>query len=157
MVVGLYQRWGLGVVSGRPSSFWTSITLRAALGDAVSMVFMKVSYPTPFWTTSWAALTSWATLGLASKVWGSVLGLLMIAETDTYFPPIWLMTLAYSFSAPTAIDLAGSEPDAGPQAAPIAARAAIAARRLRAVVRVRPPRFPGVWSSSSPWPWYPYR
>ena len=40
--------------------------------------------------------------GLASKVCGSVLGLDMIAETLTYLPPIWEMTLAYSFSAPTA-------------------------------------------------------
>jgi hypothetical protein len=38
--------------------------------------------------------------------------------------------------------LPGSGPDAGPQAAPTAARAATAARRLRAVVRVRLPRFP---------------
>src|SRR5208282_1674523 len=56
----------------------------------------------PFCTTSWAALTAWATLGLASNVCGSVLGLLSIAVTRTYLPPIWPITLAYSFSAPTA-------------------------------------------------------
>ena len=56
----------------------------------------------PFCTTSWAALTAWATLGLASNVCGSVLGLLSIAVTCTYLPPIWPITLAYSFSAPTA-------------------------------------------------------
>src|ERR1700722_14349124 len=44
-----------------------------------------------------------ATLALASKVWGSVLGLFRIDVTLTYFPPIWLNTLAYSFSAPTAM------------------------------------------------------
>ncbi len=49
-----------------------------------------------------ALATSSATLALASKVWGSVLGLFKIDETDTYFPPIWLKTLAYSFSAPMA-------------------------------------------------------
>ena len=43
-----------------------------------------------------------ATDGLASNEWGSVLGLLRIAVTFTYLPPIWLMTLAYWFSAPTA-------------------------------------------------------
>ena len=48
-----------------------------------------------------ALLTAWATLGLASKLCGSVFGLLSIAVTRTYLPPIWLITLAYSFSAPT--------------------------------------------------------
>src|ERR1022692_475472 len=43
-----------------------------------------------------------ATLGLASKVCGSVLGLLSTAVAWTYLPPIWLITLAYWFSAPTA-------------------------------------------------------
>src|SRR5579872_6018316 len=57
----------------------------------------------PFCTTSWAVLTSWATLGLASNVCGSVLGLLSIAVTLTYRPPTWPITLAYSFSAPTAV------------------------------------------------------
>src|SRR6516165_5131841 len=57
----------------------------------------------PFCTTSWAALTAWATPGLASKVCGSVLGLLSIAVTWTYLPPIWPITLAYWFSAPTAV------------------------------------------------------
>ena len=63
---------------------------------------MKESYPAPFWTMRRAALTSEATDGLASNVWGSVLGLLRIAVTVTYLPPSWLMTFAYSFSAPTA-------------------------------------------------------
>src|ERR1022692_889919 len=43
-----------------------------------------------------------ATLGLASKLCGSVLGLLSTAVAWTYLPPIWLITLAYWFSAPTA-------------------------------------------------------
>ena len=30
------------------------------------MVSMNVLYPRPFWITSWAALTSWATCGLDS-------------------------------------------------------------------------------------------
>src|SRR5580698_4192065 len=50
-----------------------------------------------------AWLTACATLVLASKVWGSVLGLFRIDDTLTYLPPIWLSTLAYSFSAPTAL------------------------------------------------------
>src|ERR1022692_2085340 len=45
---------------------------------------------------------SLATLGLASKLCGSVLGLLSTAVAWTYLPPIWLITLAYWFSAPTA-------------------------------------------------------
>src|SRR5580704_4693387 len=56
----------------------------------------------PFCTTSWAVETALATLGLASNACGSVLGLLSIALTRTYLPPIWPITLAYSFSAPTA-------------------------------------------------------
>src|ERR1700728_2601576 len=56
----------------------------------------------PFCTTSCAVETALATLGLASNVCGSVLGLLSIALTRTYLPPIWPITLAYSFSAPTA-------------------------------------------------------
>ena len=55
------------------------MTVRAELGAAASILFMKLSSPTPFWTTSWAALTSWVTLALDSKVCGSVLGLLRIA------------------------------------------------------------------------------
>src|ERR1700735_3832101 len=55
----------------------------------------------PFCTTSCAVDTALATLGLASNVCGSVLGLLSIAVTRTYLPPIWPITLAYSFSAPT--------------------------------------------------------
>src|SRR5271166_1318036 len=52
---------------------------------------------------SCAALTSWARLGLDSKVCGSVLGLFRIDETCTYLPPIWERTSAYSFSAPMAL------------------------------------------------------
>src|ERR1700733_4065161 len=56
----------------------------------------------PFCTTSSAAPTTSLTLALASKLCGSVLGLLSAAVTRTYFPPIWEITSAYSFSAPTA-------------------------------------------------------
>ena len=51
---------------------------------------------------SCAFATSSATLALASKVCGSVLGFFRMADTETYLPPIWLSTLAYSFSAPIA-------------------------------------------------------
>ena len=62
---------------------------------------------------SWAALISRAIEGLASNVWGSVLGLDMMALTCTYWPPTWLITSAYSFSAPTATILPpGSDPAA---------------------------------------------
>jgi hypothetical protein len=71
----------------------------------------------PFCTTSWAALTTSATLGLASNVCGSVFGLLSMAVTWTYFPPIWPMTLAYSFSAPTATIFPLDAAEAGEQAA----------------------------------------
>ena len=37
---------------------------------------------------------------------GSVFGLLSMALTCTYLPPIWLITFAYSFSAPTAVMVA---------------------------------------------------
>ena len=72
---------------------------------------------------SWAALTSRATAGLASNVCGSVLGLDMMALTWTYWPPTWLITSAYSFSAPTATIL--------PDADPPSARAARARRDAR--------------------------
>src|SRR5215471_10166659 len=78
------------------------MTLRSGFGAAASILFIHASYPTPFCTTSLAALTAWDTDGLDSNVCGSVVGLLRIAVTCTYFPPIWLMTFAYSFSAPTA-------------------------------------------------------
>jgi hypothetical protein len=52
---------------------------------------------------SCAPLTASATLGLASNVWGSVLGFFKIEVTLTYFPPIWLSTFAYWFSAPMAL------------------------------------------------------
>src|SRR4029077_20095564 len=47
-----------------------------------------------------------ATLALASNECGSVLGVLSTALTCTYLPPTWLMTFAYSFSAPTAVMVA---------------------------------------------------
>src|ERR1022692_3274669 len=81
IVEGLYHRCGLGVLSGRPRRSCTSITLRLAFGVAASILFMYVSYPRPFWTTSPALLTTWATLALASKLCGSVLGLLALAVT----------------------------------------------------------------------------
>src|SRR5271157_4936721 len=112
MVPGLYHRCGFGVLSGKPSRFCTTTTLRDELGAAFSIVFMNPSYPTPFCTTSWAALTSRATDALASKVCGSVFGLLMMALTWTYLPPTCWMTSAYSFSAPTATILPPPEPDA---------------------------------------------
>ena len=43
MVFGSYHRCGLGVLSGRPSRFCTTITLRLGLGDADSILFMNVS------------------------------------------------------------------------------------------------------------------
>ena len=43
IVVGEYQRCGFGVLSGRPSRCWTSITLRTELGEAASILFMKES------------------------------------------------------------------------------------------------------------------
>src|SRR5580693_7254105 len=49
-----------------------------------------------------ALLISLATAGLASKVCGSVFGLLRMAVAWTYLPPICWITLAYSFSAPMA-------------------------------------------------------
>src|SRR6516225_3931428 len=51
---------------------------------------------------SWALPTSRATAIDASKVCGSVLGLLMMALAWTYLPPTCWITSAYSFSAPTA-------------------------------------------------------
>src|SRR5690349_9946476 len=53
-----------------------------------------------------AWLISLATAGLAPKVCGSVFGLLMMAVTWTYLPPICWITFAYSFSAPMAAMLA---------------------------------------------------
>src|ERR1700749_2376182 len=81
----------------------------------------------PFCTTRLAWLTTVATLALASNVCGSVFGLLSIAVTCTYLPPIWLITLAYSFSAPTAtIVLLASAAAGGPGLAeqPVASSAA---------------------------------
>ncbi len=37
MVFGLYQRCGLGVESGSPSTCWATMTLRSGLGEADSM------------------------------------------------------------------------------------------------------------------------
>ena len=122
IVFGSYQRWGLGVSSGSPRTCWATMTLRAALGEAASIWSMNVSYPTPFWTMRVASETSWATLVLASKVWGSVFGLSRIDDTETYLPPICWSTLAYSFSAPTAWmipDRAGAvDPDVEQAASP---------------------------------------
>ena len=59
----------------------------------------------------------------------------MIALAWTYFPPIWLITFAYSFSAPTAtITPAGAwvAPDAEEQALARAARP-----RANAAIRMR--------------------
>ncbi len=58
IVVGSYHRWGFGVLSGRPSSFCTTITLRFAFGDADSTLVIQLSYPTPFCTIRSAELTS---------------------------------------------------------------------------------------------------
>ena len=43
IVFGSYHRCGFGVLSGSPSTFWTTITLRFAFGDADSILFMNVS------------------------------------------------------------------------------------------------------------------
>src|ERR1700733_7129807 len=107
MVVGEYPRWGWAVSVGRPNRFCTTMTLREGFGDADSILLMKSSYPTPFCTISSAAPPSLEPAGLASKVCGSVLGLLRMDETWTYRPPIWESTLAYSFSAPMALITAG--------------------------------------------------
>src|SRR5258708_16037176 len=55
--------------------------------------------------------------GLASKVCGSVFGLLMIDEACTYLPPTWEMTSEYSFSAPIAVILVVDPVPAGAVAA----------------------------------------
>src|ERR1700729_36754 len=90
----------------------------------------------PFWTTSLAALTSWATLGLASKACGSVLGLLSMAEALAYLPPIWLITFAYSFSAPTAtIFWPPGSVDAGPDEQAAASRPAVTLKTANAIPR----------------------
>src|ERR1035437_877592 len=151
MVGGLYQRCGLSMPAGSPSRLWTSITRRVELGVAASMVSMKPSYPAPFCTTSWAVPTVWATCGLASKVCGSVLGLLMSALTATYGPPICEMTLAYSFSAPTAAILPGSDAGPGAQAAESVAMRTAPVRKVTAT-RPRPPaRLVIIFLVSFPW------
>ena len=43
IVAGEYQRCGFGVLSGRPSRCCATITLRAELGAAASILFMYVS------------------------------------------------------------------------------------------------------------------
>ena len=43
MVAGEYHRCGLGVLSGSRRRFWTSMTVRAELGAAASILFMKLS------------------------------------------------------------------------------------------------------------------
>ena len=66
MVLGWYQRWGLGVSSGSPSRCCTLMTWRDGLGVAASTLSMNSSYPRPFWMTIWAAEISFATTGLTS-------------------------------------------------------------------------------------------
>src|SRR5215469_16007981 len=87
---------------------------------------------------SWAWLISWATLVLASNVCGSVLGLSRIEDTWTYRPPIWLSTLAYSFSAPIALITPGFA-----DAALLVQPAAVAVSAVTAHARARPRRSPG--------------
>src|ERR1700728_3813563 len=86
----------------------------------------------PFCTTSSAAATSCASAGLVLNECGSVLGLLSMAVTRTYLPPTCDITLAYSFSAPTAT----TTPDL---AVAVAGRrpAEQAASRVPATARVR--------------------
>ena len=139
MVAGAYHRCGLGVLSGKCSSACTSMILRFEFGVAASILFIHASYPTPFCTTSCAALTVWETEGLDSKVCGSVVGLLKIATTRTYFPPIWPMTFAYSFSAPTATmpplgAVGAPEADEHPASRPALTSTAIAAAVRTAMV-----------------------
>src|SRR5215472_12775119 len=86
----------------------------------------------------WAALTSWATLALASNVCGSELGLSRIEDTWTYRPPIWLSTLAYSFSAPIALIIPGRA-----DAALLAQPAAVTASAVTAAASARPRNAPG--------------
>ena len=43
MTPGLYHRCGFGVLSGRPSSFCTTMTWRPESGTAFSIVSMNVS------------------------------------------------------------------------------------------------------------------
>ena len=93
----------------------------------------------PFCTTSSAAPTTSLTLALASKLCGSVLGLLSMAVTRTYLPPICEITFAYSFSAPTATTVPVfavavlvaelAEQAAASRLAAAVARAAVATRR----------------------------
>nr|WP_307316618.1 hypothetical protein [Microbacterium sp. SORGH_AS_0421] len=101
IVFGSYQRCGLSVLSGRPSTSCATITERLLSGEAFSRSDMKSSYPRPFCTMSCAPAISFATLALASNVCGSVLGSLRIADTSTRSPPICCTTSAYSFSAAT--------------------------------------------------------
>src|SRR5215469_1267957 len=83
-----------------------------------------------------ALLISLATAGLASKVCGSVFGLLMMAVTWTYLPPICWITFAYSFSAPTAWMLAVPVlPAAVAEEQAVASRAVAAAANDSAAVR----------------------
>ena len=84
IVVGLYQRCGFGVSSGSPSSVCTSITRReASRRGRLDLVHVRVVADAVLDDQLARALTLLATLGLASKVCGSVFGLLMIAVTVT--------------------------------------------------------------------------
>ena len=93
MVFGSYQRCGLGVEPGSPSSFCTSITLRELLGAADSILVHEVVVAQAVLNDQLRAADRlgrrW---GLASNVCGSLFGLLMIALTVTYLPPIWAIT-----------------------------------------------------------------
>src|ERR1700756_1494263 len=84
---------------------------------------------------NWAEVTSRATLGLDSKVCGSVPGLFRIEDTCTYRPPIWASTSAYSFSAPmTLITVAlGEDADVAVLLQPAAATASAATAPASAI------------------------
>ena len=95
----------------------------------------------------------------ASKLCGSVFGLDMIALAWTYWPPTWLMTSAYSFSAPTATIFPLSDAAVAPPeqaATPVAISAAAtassrtAAGRFPRLRRAHPPRRPVPAASLAP-------
>ena len=142
IVLGSYHRCGFGVLSGRPSTSWATITLRLLFGDAASILLIQESYPTPFCTISDAPLTSWATAGLASNVCGSVFGLLRIEDTCTYRPPICARTLAYSFSAPMALITVVESAEVAPVGL-LPHPAAVTASAAAAPARITPVLLPG--------------
>src|SRR5579884_622101 len=83
MVFGSYHKCGFGVELGNASRCCTTMTVRRLFGEADSILLMKLSYPAPFCTTRAAPPISRATVGLDSKVWGSVLGLSSIDFAET--------------------------------------------------------------------------